>query len=122
MGLQFENLVVQNGHHVMEKLKIPFEDYVYDGPYFQKKTRRKKGCQIDYLIQTKGTLYICEIKFSKDPIGSKIIEDMQRKIKALVIPRHVSYRPILIHVGGVTDEVFCRDYFDKIIDWTELVS
>lgn len=122
MGLQFENLVVQNGHHVMEKLRAPFEDYVYDGPYFQTKTRRKKGCQIDYLIQTKGTLYICEIKFSKDPIGSKVIEDMQRKIEALVIPRHVSYRPVLIHVSGVTDEVLCRDYFDKIIDWTELIS
>ena len=122
MGLQFENLVIQNSHHVMEKLGISFEDYVYDGPYFQTKTKRKRGCQIDYLIQTKGTLYICEIKFSKNPVGTKVIEDVQKKIEALVIPKHISYRPVLIHIGGVTDEVLCRDYFEKIIDWTELLS
>jgi hypothetical protein len=106
----------------MERLGISFEDYVYDGPYFQTHTKRKKGCQIDYLIQTKTTLYVCEIKFSKNPVGPGVIEEVQRKIDALLMPKHISYRPVLIHVGGVTDEVLYRDYFDKIIDWTELLS
>jgi AAA+ ATPase superfamily predicted ATPase len=122
MGLQFENLVIQNSHQIMERLGISFEDYVYDGPYFQTHTKRKKGCQIDYLIQTKTTLYVCEIKFSKNPVGPGVIEEVQRKIDALLMPKHISYRPVLIHVGGVTDEVLYRDYFDKIIDWTELLS
>ncbi|MCB1107316.1 MAG: ATPase [Chlamydiia bacterium] len=121
MGLQFENLVVHNSRYIMERLGIPFEDYVYDGPFFQTKTKRKKGCQIDYLIQTKGTLYICEIKFSKNSVGTKVIEEVQKKIKALALPRNISYRCVLIHVGGVVDEVLYRDYFDKIIDWTELL-
>jgi len=122
MGLQFENLVVHNRDILLEALRIQRDDCVFDGPYFQMQTKRKKGCQIDYLIQTKGTLYICEVKFSKSSIGADVIEEMQKKVEALVIPRYVSYRPILIHVGGVTDEVLYRDYFDKIIDWTEFLS
>jgi len=121
MGLQFENLVVHNRNELLDTLRIQRADCILDGPYFQTKTKRKKGCQIDYLIQTKGTLYVCEVKFSKNPIGREIIEEVQRKIEALVIPRYVSYRPVLIHVGGVTDEVLYGDYFDKIIDWTELL-
>jgi len=121
MGLQFENLVIRNRDVVLDALRIPRDECVFDGPYVQTKTTRKKGCQIDYLIQTKGTLYICEIKFSRRTIGIEIVEEMQKKIEALVIPRHTSYRPVLIHVGRVTDEVLYADYFDKIIDWTDLL-
>lgn len=122
MGLQFENLVIHNSNDLLDILGIQTSDCVLDGPYFQTKTQRRKGCQIDYLIQTKTTLYICEIKFSKNPIGTKVIEEMEKKMTALAMPKHISYRPVLIHVGGVTDEVVYRDYFDKIIDWTELLS
>lgn len=122
MGLQFENLVVHNRNILLDALQIRREDYIFDGPYFQTTTKDREGCQIDYLIQTKGTLYICEVKFSKNPIGPKIIDEMQKKIESLVIPRYVSYRAILIHVGGVTEELEYRDYFDKIIDWTEFLE
>ena len=64
MGLQFENLVVNNRHEIYKLLKINPEDVIYDNPFFQKKTTRQKGCQVDYLIQTKHkTLYLFEIKF-----------------------------------------------------------
>ncbi|MCP5506024.1 MAG: AAA family ATPase [Chlamydiales bacterium] len=122
MGFQFENLVVNNGWDLFPLLYIRPEEYDYDGPYFQTKTRERKGCQIDYLIQAKNTLYICEVKFSRNPIGVEVIEEMKRKIKALGIPKHVSYRPVLIHVGSVKDEVILQDYFDSIIDWTTLIS
>ena len=111
----------KNRDILLDVLKVQREDCIFDGPYFQTQTKRKKGCQVDYLIQTKGTLYICEVKFSKNPIGVDVIEEMQKKVEALVIPRYVSYRPVLIHVGGVVDEVLYRDYFDKIIDWTKLL-
>jgi uncharacterized protein len=122
LGLQFENLVIHNSDEIFKQLNIRLEDYTYDGPFFQTRSRDRKGCQIDYVIQEKNTLYVCEIKFSKNPIGPKVIEEVERKIKALTIPRNISYRPVLIHVGGVTDEVVYRDYFDKIIDWTELLK
>lgn len=122
MGLQFENLVIYNSRCIMEKLGISLDSYVYDGPFFQTKTERTKGCQIDYLIQCKHTLYVCEIKFSKNPIGRGVIEEVQKKIDSLSVPRLFSVRPILIHVGGVNPDVAEADYFDKIIDWTSLLS
>jgi AAA+ ATPase superfamily predicted ATPase len=122
MGFQFENLVVNNSWDLFELLHIHPDDYSYDGPYFQTKTKKRKGCQIDYLIQTKNTLYICEVKFSKNPLGPNVIKEMKEKIHALEIPKHVSYRPVLIHVGGVNEKLLEEDYFDKIIDWTELIS
>jgi len=122
MGYQFENLVINNSWDLFEKMYIRPEDYEYDGPYFQTKTRDRAGCQIDYLIQTKNNLYVCEVKFSKNPIGPKIIEEMEKKVKALDIPKCLSCRPVLIHVGGVTDETLYRDYFNKTIDWTELLK
>lgn len=121
MGLQFENLVIRNRKELLEALRISPESCTFDGPFFQTKTADRKGCQIDYLIQEKTTLFICEIKFSKNPIGTQVIEEVKKKIEALAIPKHISLRPVLIHVGGVMDEVRYRDYFDRVIDWTELL-
>ncbi len=123
MGLQFENLVLNNRHLLWKLLKIQPEDIICDNPYFQKKTERHAGCQIDYLIQVKyNTLYICEIKFTTSEIKMDVIRDVQKKISALSIPRHFSYRPILIHVNGVKDEVVGSGYFSVIIDFGELLK
>jgi len=121
MGLQFENLVIHNSRDLLNQLNIYPSDCAFDGPFFQTKTRLRDGCQIDYLIQAKNVLYICEMKFSKNPIGLSVIKEIEKKIKALSIPKNFSYRPILIHVGGVTDEVMRKDYFDQILDWTVLL-
>ena len=94
-----------------------------DGPFFQTSTARQPGCQIDYMIQTRfHNLYICEVKFSKDPIGIKVIEEMQEKVKSLKVPKHFSIRPVLIHVNGVQECVLDERYFDKVIDFGELLS
>ncbi len=122
MGLQFENLVILNQNVLRNMLRIAAEDCINQGPYFQTATKRRKGCQIDFLIQTKNTLYPCEIKFSRKPVSSLVIEEMEKKIRALDIPKHVSYRPVLIHVNGVSDEVKDLDYFDQIIDWSTLLQ
>lgn len=121
MGLQFETLVLNNRRLIWESLKISPEEIIFDNPYFQNKTKRHQGCQIDYLIQTKfNTVYLCEIKFSQREIGSSVIEEIQEKIKRLSLPNNFSYRPVLIHVNGVTEDVEESGYFAKIIslgDW-----
>ena len=90
-------------------------------PYFQHKTQRKEGCQIDLLIQTKHTLYVCEIKFSKEPIGMNIIAEMKEKIGRLKIPKGFSIRPILIHVNGVTDALIESEFFASTINFSEFL-
>lgn len=123
MGLQFENLVLNNRHLLWKILKIQPDDIICDNPYFQRKTLRSPGCQIDYLIQAKyNNLYVCEIKFSKDEIKSDIIQDVQKKISSIAMPRHFSYRPILIHVNGVKEEVVDDEFFAAIIDFGQFLE
>ncbi len=123
MGLQFENLVVHNHKTVWELSEITPEEVVMDGPFFQKPTKRQAGCQIDYMIQTRfQNLYIYEIKFSKHPIGRKVIEEMEEKRKRLKVPRYCSIRPILIHVNGVEEGLLDAGYFDKVIDFGQLLD
>ena len=123
MGLQFEILVLNNRNKIWQALSIPPEEIVFDNPFFQKETTRHPGCQIDYLIQTKfNTVYICEIKFSKKEINPSIIEEIQQKIKSLSLPKHFTYRPVLIHVNGVAAETEESGFFQSIInfgDWLQ---
>lgn len=123
MGLQFENLVLKNRSYIKECLHISPEEVISDNPFFQRKSGRYSGCQIDYLIQTKfGGLYICEAKFSKHPIAPTIINEVQKKLDSLHYPKGFSCRPILIHVNGVQEEVIDSGFFAKIIDFGGLLG
>lgn len=123
MGLQFENLVVHNRPSLWKLISLTLDEIVMDGPYFQHATNRQKGCQIDYMIQTRfNTLYIFEVKFSKHPIGSKIIEEIKEKLKNLKTPKQFSIRPILIHVNGIEEVVQEEGFFDKIIDFSQMLN
>lgn len=123
MGLQFENLVLQNRKTLWKLLNIPLEEIVREGPFLQTKTARHEGCQIDYMIQTRfNTLYVCEIKFLKITISKKIIKEMEEKKERLKVPKNFSIRPILIHVNGVEDEIVEEGFFDKIIDFASLLK
>ena len=123
MGLQFENLVVHNFKALWKAMNISAEEVVMDGPFFQGPTTKRPGCQIDYMIQMRfQSLYICEVKFSKNRIDKKVIEEMEEKRKRLKLPKQFSIRPVLIHVNGVEDSVLDEAYFDKIIDFSELLG
>jgi hypothetical protein len=123
MGLQFENLVLNNRRQLHRLLRLNPEEIVNENPFFQHKTARQTGCQIDYLIQTKfDTLYVCEIKFSRNEVGSAIIPEICAKIGALSRPRGMSCRPVLIHVNGVNEEIIDSDYFAHTIDMSGLLK
>jgi AAA+ ATPase superfamily predicted ATPase len=123
MGLQFENLVLNNRFFIWESLNLNTQDIVTDNPYFQRTQLRKKGCQIDYLIQTKmKVLYACEIKFSKQLLKADVIDEVREKLSHFSLPRGFSIIPILIHVNGVTDAVIDADYFMQIIDFSDLLN
>lgn len=116
LGLQFENLVLNNRATIQESLGISPQNLLRDGPYWQRATNRQPGCQIDYLMQTRDdTLYVCEIKFSKHPIGMDIIPSMTDKLDRLKAPKHLSKRPILIHVNGITDDLEDAHFFRNIV-------
>lgn len=107
---------------IWDTLAIKPAHIVADNPYFQRQTTRQKGCQIDYLIQTRyNVLFACEIKFSIHPIRSSVIKEMQDKINRLTLPKRFSCWPVLIHINGVSDQVHESGYFSEIIDFTSLL-
>ncbi|MBF0199657.1 MAG: ATPase, partial [Planctomycetes bacterium] len=120
LGLQFENLVLNNRAFIWKKLKIKPDCIVMDNPFFQRKTERNQGCQVDYLIQIKqNTLYLCEIKFSHKEVPKTIINEVKEKMKRISLSKQYSLRPVLIHINGVEGSVEDTEFFDSIIDFSE---
>ena len=123
MGLQFENLVLNNRDLIWQKLHITPDLITNDNAFFQRGTAKIKGCQIDYLIQTRlNTLYLCEVRFSKKPIGLQVIKDMRAKMSAIATPRNFAKLPVLIHVNGVQESVVESGFFSHIIDFSEFLE
>jgi hypothetical protein len=123
LGLQFENIVLKNRLAIFERLHIDPNEVLYDNPFFQQTTLRHAGCQIDYLIQIRQkTLYVCEIKFSKNVVPLTVISEVQEKIARLSMPRHMSYRPVLIHAGAIAESIPEQEYFASVIDFGELMA
>ena len=122
MGFQFENLVINNRQALLKLLHIPAEEVLYDNPFFQRRTAVQAGCQIDYLVHTRfNMLYVCEIKFTKREIKTDVIREVQEKIDKMKLPQYFSYRPVLIHVNGVSEEVEESEFFSHIISFEQLL-
>ncbi|MEI8301193.1 MAG: ATP-binding protein [Chlamydiota bacterium] len=121
LGLQFENLVLNNLPSIIHLLKIPTSSVISASPYFQKATKKKQACQIDLLIQTKHTLYICEIKFRKK-IAVDVIDEITKKIQTLKISKTISIRPVLIYEGELAPTINQDNFFSHIISFCELLK
>ena len=122
MGLQFENLVLNNTKYVLEALSLSLNEIEMDGPFFQRGTKSHKGCQADYMIQTKyKTLYLIEIKFSRNKLEQTVISEVQHKIDALKKPKNTVVLPVIIHISGVSEKIIDADYFYRIIDFTDFL-
>jgi uncharacterized protein len=123
LGLQFENLVVNNGIALQHILSIPLEEVIFAAPYLQTPRTRRKGCQVDYLIQTRfNCLYLCEVKFRQEKVGVEVIKEVENKMNALQLPRGFSCRPILIHVNGVNEDIIDSGFFARIVDFSEFFA
>ncbi len=116
-GFQVESLLLQNRSLLCKAIGIHSEDIVFDNPYLQKPTTKRKGCQIDYLVQTAtNNLFVCEFKFHNRELKCEVIEEMEKKIKALVVPKGCAVVPVLFHISGVSPTLEERRYFYRIID------
>jgi len=121
LAYQFENLVLNNLLAVIRRLDVAPESILSASPYFQHKTRRHEACQIDLLIHTKNTLYVCEIKFRKR-IGAGVGDDVQGKIAKLTGRTKYSVRPVLIYHGELAPSIGRSDLFCKLIPAADLLA
>jgi AAA+ ATPase superfamily predicted ATPase len=123
MGLQVENLLLNNRDFITKAIGTKGGEIVAAGPYYQKATKAHKVCQIDYLIQTRSkNLYLCEVKFSLRELDTSIIESIEAKSKALTIPRGLGLCPVLIHFGGVANSLVESGYFYRVLDINDLLE
>lgn len=123
MGFQIENLVLQNRSLIQARLGINPHDIINDNPYYQRKTVKQPGCQIDYLVQTRfRTLYVCEVKFSQHELPATIIQHMQEKLARFSYPKGFAALPVLIHANGVSEALKESDYFAHSIDLSKLLE
>ncbi|MEN8237251.1 MAG: ATP-binding protein [Pseudomonadota bacterium] len=123
LGFQVENLILKNRLLLLDALGVYPQDVVADNPYRQRATKRHKGCQIDYLVQLRtNTIFACEFKFTKQEIGSSVISAMQEKINRLAISRGYGICPVLVHIGGVANSVYDKQYFYRVIDAADFLT
>lgn len=117
MGFQVESLLLQNRPLLLQSLGIDGQDIVCDNPYYQKPSVRRKGCQIDYLVQTRTrNFFVCEFKFMRSPIGFEIVREMEDKLKRFSAPRGYAKIPVLFHLGEVSASVYDALYFYRIVN------
>ena len=121
MGGQFENLVMANLPTLLKRLDIHPSQIVSASPHYQQPTKRKRGCQIDLLLQTQHTLYPCEIKFRQQIHGS-VIEECRKRFSSLQMPTGMSLRPILVYAGELAPVVRRSTYFDRCVDFAEFMG
>ena len=120
IGLQFENLVLSNLNALQRLLQISPSSVLSVSPYFQHKTQRTQACQIDLLIQTRHTLYICEIKFRKQ-IPLSVVDEVKEKIHKIKIPKTTSVRPVLIYEGELSSNIKAENFFSHLISFEDLL-
>ena len=114
MGLQFENLVINNLHALCPLIGLEGKLIKSASPYFRKKSATSPGLQIDLLLQTQKAIYVIEIKRNKK-ISASIEQEMQEKIAKLRIPRTKSIRTVLVFEGEIAPEVQEEDFFDYLV-------
>jgi uncharacterized protein len=121
MGLQLENLILNNLAQVLQHLNIQPRHVLSASPYFQRQTARQQACQIDLLINTRRTLCVGEIKFCRE-IGSEIIAPMNEKVRRLKYDRNKTLRLVLIHAGQVAQPLIDSNFFDAILPFERLLE
>ena len=123
MGLQFENLIVNNAMSLIPFLHLGNSIVESAAPY--RNARRDaeggKGCQIDLLIQTPMTAYIVEIKRKRE-IDESVIAEVQGRLSRLPLRKGMSPRPVLVYEGELAPSVEGSGYFDAIIPASKLLE
>jgi hypothetical protein len=124
MGLAFKNLVVNNYRLLIPFLHLDGLVITSAGPYMRragKGERGRKGCQIDLLIQTRRTICVVEIKRRRE-IGREIIDEVDKKVRAIKRPSGVSIRTALVYDGHLSPIVAADGYFDAIVPFSEFLK
>lgn len=120
MGLQFENLILNNVEPILKKMGLDHVPVLSAAPS-RKTGRAGSGCQIDLLIQTRKAVCLVEIK-RKGEIGEEVEKEVSRKVACLKLPSDKSIRTVLVYDGRLHPVVKANAYFDFVFDVESFLS
>lgn len=121
LGIAFENLVINNLPSLLPRLGMEHVLLKSAAPFRQTATKRKRGCQVDLLLQSDRKACIVEIKRRRE-IGPEIIDEVDAKVKALRFADGMSVRTALVYDGVLSPRIEATGYFDAIIPVRELLG
>ncbi|MBP5543671.1 MAG: ATP-binding protein [Kiritimatiellae bacterium] len=114
MGLQFENLVLNNFAALASEIGIVGKSVDSVAPYFRRGGRGGGGVQIDMLVQLPKCVYVVETK-RRGVIGVDTEAEVQRKIDRLALPKGKSVKAVLVYDGILATELEEDGFFDFLI-------
>ena len=121
MGLQFENLVLNNIPNIAPMVGLVGKNVVSAAPYFRSGRKTGNGVQIDYLVQLPRCVYVFEIK-RKGRIGRSVENEVQQKIDRLKLPRNRSVKTVLVYEGELDVGIEENGFFDYLVSADRLLG
>jgi hypothetical protein len=121
LGLQFENLVVNNLTPLCRELGLGRKLVISAAPFARRKSDSCPGLQIDLLIQTPKSVYVVEIKRC-NRIEHSIEKEIEEKVRRLGIGSGKSVRTALVYDGKLSPEVEENGFIDFIIPFSRLID
>jgi uncharacterized protein len=127
LGYSFERWCRKNHRKIAAALGFNGVEY-QSGTFFnQASEKAKSGFQIDLLFQRRDrVLTICEIKYQKAPVQSRVVGEVEEKIALLqsTLPHfaHWSIQRVLIAPYGAAEKLKNEiHYFDRILMLEDLI-
>ncbi|MBQ6340500.1 MAG: AAA family ATPase [Kiritimatiellae bacterium] len=114
MGLQFENLVLNNLKTLCKLIGLDGRLVTSAAPYVRRTGKTAPGVQIDLLVQTPRSVYVVEVK-RRTRLSTAIEDEVQEKVRRLRVPRDTSVRTVLVYDGIIAPEVEENGYFDYLV-------
>ena len=121
MGLQFENLVLNNVPTLAPLVGLVGKNVESAAPYFKSGRKNGNGVQVDYLVQLPRCTYVFEIK-RKGFIGRYVEDEVQQKIDRLKLPRGRTVKTVLVYEGEIDPAVEEDGFFDYVISADRLLG
>lgn len=121
LGLQFENLVVNNLAPLCRDIGLGRKLVTSAAPYARRKSASCPGLQIDLLIQTPKSVYVVEVK-RRNRIEASIEREIGEKVARLGVGPDKSVRTVLVYDGKLSPEVEENGFIDFLIPFSRLVG
>lgn len=121
MGLQFENLVLNNLPEVLRALGLQGRLIVSAAPYRCVRADCGGGLQVDLLVQTEKVAYLVEIK-RRAELGLDVAREIADKAARLPVREGVSVRTALVYDGRLSPALAASDEIDRFVSARELLG